>query len=147
MNIRTIVRAKSLFYSLRRHGHGHHGPNMPPFARLRPPTQLVSHEQLIQICSLTVFSLIVFYSQLHEETELVWDDSVAPEATIDFDAPQVSSKDVLLSFFAALGFFSGIFALVAWSDPEARNPAAPRSAVISKQSFLYSMGQVDSPEE
>ena len=46
---------------------GHGGPMMPPFARLRPETAKHS-----------------------EDIELVWDDSVAPETCIDFDAPHWS---------------------------------------------------------
>jgi hypothetical protein len=72
---------------------------------------------------------------------------VAPEATIDFDAPHVSSKTVLLSFLTALGFFGSVMAFVKWTDPEARRPVAPRSAVISQQSYMYSLGLAESPDE
>jgi len=112
------------FKIARRLGHGHHGPSTPPFARLRPPTK-----------------------SLNEETELVWDDSVAPESTIDFDAPHVSSGRVLLSFCAAFGFFAGCFALVYLSDPEGSNPVAPRSAVISQARILHNLGQGPAPED
>lgn len=31
-------------------------------------------------------------SRLHEESELVWHDGVAPELAIDFDAPELSRR-------------------------------------------------------
>ena len=73
----------------------------------------------------------------------MWDDSVAPETCIDFDAPHVSTNVALLSFMAAFGFFGVIFALVAISDPVKNRPVAPRSAVISLESFQYSIGLSD----
>lgn len=72
---------------------------------------------------------------------------MAPEATIDFDAPHVATKTVLLSFLAALGFFGGVMAFVKWSDPVARSPVARRSAVITDGSFKYSIGLAESAEE
>lgn len=84
---------------------------------------------------------------MNEETELVWDDSVAPETAIDFDAPHVSSSRVLLAFLGGMGFFVTCFALVALSDPESRNPVAPRSAVISKARLLHNVGEGPPPEE
>eukprot|EP01031_Cornospumella_fuschlensis_P036583 gene36583-44376_t len=57
--------------------HHHHGPMMPPFARLRPPSQT-----------------------LPEEVELVWNDLVAPEATIDTDAKHVSGGQAFAAFLA-----------------------------------------------
>ena len=141
---------RSSFKIVQRLGHGHHGPSTPPFARLRPPTKSVSFWarftpllQLNRLLNLNYYLSI----KLNEETELVWDDSVAPESTIDFDAPHVSSGRVLLSFFAAFGFFAGCFGLVYLSDPEGRNPVAPRSAVISQARLLHNLGQGPAPEE
>lgn len=94
-----------------------HGPLMPPFARLQPPT-----------------------TKLYEETELVWDDSVAPETCIDFDAPHVSSGTVLKSFLAAMGLLATVFGLIRLSDPEGSNPVARRSAIISRESFETNIG-------
>lgn len=74
------------------------------------------------------------------ETELVWDDSVAPETCVDFDAPHVSTSDVLLSFLSGLGFFGAVYFLAYLSDPVKNRPVAPRSAIISNESFMYSMG-------
>jgi len=65
---------------------------------------------------------------------------VAPETCIDFDAPHVSTSEVLISFLAGLGFFASLYLLVYISDPENNRPVAPRSAIISNESFMYSMG-------
>eukprot|EP00752_Nemacystus_decipiens_P015401 g13734.t1 len=56
----------------RRVARGGGGPPQPPFARNKP----------------------VDY-QLDENHELVWDDGVAPETTIDFDAPHMSLSEGL----------------------------------------------------
>lgn len=74
---------------------------------------------------------------------------MAPETCIDFDAPHVSTNVALLSFLTAFGFFGVIFALVTLSDPVKNNPVAPRSAVISLESFQYSigLGSVNTDEE
>ena len=74
---------------------------------------------------------------------------MAPETCIDFDAPHVSTNVALLSFLAAFGFFGVIFSLVTLSDPIKNNPVAPRSAVVSMESFQYSigLGSKDNDEE
>jgi hypothetical protein len=41
MSFRSALRLRTVFGSVKRFGHGHHGPDMPPFARLRPPTKMV----------------------------------------------------------------------------------------------------------
>lgn len=60
----------------------------------------------------------------------MWDDSVAPETCIDFDAPHVSTPEVLQMFFGAFAGFAGLFTLVWLSDPEGSNPVAPRTTVL-----------------
>ena len=40
------------------------------------------------LCILT-HTFSSFHEQIHEQDELVWDDGVAPETCIDFDAPHV----------------------------------------------------------
>ena len=66
----------------------------------------------------------------------MWDDSVAPEAALDFDAPHVSTKEVLLGFFAGFAFFGSLLTLVYLSDPVASNPVARRASVIPDASML-----------
>lgn len=85
---------------------GSHGstPPLPPFARNLAPTE-----------------------KLVEEHDLVWDDGVAPELTIDFDAAHVSKSEGLAFWLGGLGFFVGLYQLVRWIDPAAQNPAVNRS--------------------
>ncbi|GMH65278.1 hypothetical protein TrRE_jg7597 [Triparma retinervis] len=80
------------------------GPALPPFKRNLAPT-----------------------STLHEEHELVWDDGVAPELTIDFDAQHISSRKGLAMFAGGFLFFLSLFGLVAISDPASKNPALNRT--------------------
>ena len=40
--------------------------------------------------------------QLHEEDELVWNDGVAPETCIDFDAPHINSYEALAWWFGGI---------------------------------------------
>ena len=117
------------------HGHGHddhghddhhhHGPMMPPFARLEPPK-----------------------GKLTEEVELVWDDTVAPETCIDFDAPHVESNEMFGMMLAGFGFFGTLYLLVSLSDPEGSNPVAPRATVIPHNLMRGALGiTVDGEEE
>lgn len=101
------------------------GPMMPPFARLKPPT-----------------------STLPEEVELVWNDSVAPETCIDFDAPHVSINEVYWSMLAVASAFGALYTYVVLSDPEASNPVALRSTVIPS-TYLADLGMAsdDDAEE
>mmetsp|Transcript_17704 Transcript_17704/g.21534 ORF Transcript_17704/g.21534 Transcript_17704/m.21534 type:complete len:109 (+) Transcript_17704:200-526(+) len=46
--------------------------------------------------------------KLHEENELLWDDSVAPELTLDFDLPNYSFGQGLAMFAGGLAFFGGL---------------------------------------
>ena len=103
---------------LRRHGGDHHGPMMPPFARSGPPS-----------------------GRLPTEVELVWDDSVAPETCIDFDAPHVSVTEALSGIALIATFFATVFYSIKASDPAARNPVATRSAVLPPD-ILVGMGYV-----
>ena len=75
-------------------GH-HHGPAPPPFARLPVPSQ-----------------------KLLEEHELVWNDGVAPELAIDFDAPHISRSNALKAWLRGLSFFPVLMGLIWLYDPE-----------------------------
>jgi hypothetical protein len=79
--------------------------------------------------------------QLPEEVELVWDDNVAPETCLDFDAPHVSTQEVLTTFVAAFGFFFGLYTLISLTDPVGSNPVAPRSSVIPFDGLKRELGQ------
>tara|TARA_A100001015_G_C14935672_1_gene690342 strand:+ start:80 stop:370 length:291 start_codon:yes stop_codon:yes gene_type:complete len=85
--------------------------------------------------------------QIPEEVELVWDDSVAPEACIDLDAPQMSTSVVLWSVATVATIFGALYTYVVLSDPEGSNPVAKRETVIPA-SYAYDCGMTDKmPEE
>ena len=103
---------------LARGGGGHdHGPMMPPFGRLQPPT-----------------------SSLPENVELVWDDSVAPESAIDFDAPHVSTNEAMFMFALGFSIFFGFYKLVSATSPPDLNPVAIRDYVLPNNSSLEYVG-------
>jgi hypothetical protein len=84
-------------------GHGH-GPAPPTFVRLPQPNRPV-----------------------HEESELVWNDGVAPELTVDFDAPDVSKLKGLASWLAGLTFFASLMLVSKYIwDPPSFKPVARR---------------------
>ena len=74
------------------------GPDAVPFARSRAPN-----------------------SRVHEEHELVWDDGVAAETALDFDASHISSGLGLAMWLGGFGFFAAVGAAVWASDPEDLN--------------------------
>eukprot|EP00615_Pteridomonas_danica_P013405 CAMPEP_0114349590 /NCGR_PEP_ID=MMETSP0101-20121206/15652_1 /TAXON_ID=38822 ORGANISM="Pteridomonas danica, Strain PT" /NCGR_SAMPLE_ID=MMETSP0101 /ASSEMBLY_ACC=CAM_ASM_000211 /LENGTH=127 /DNA_ID=CAMNT_0001488251 /DNA_START=18 /DNA_END=401 /DNA_ORIENTATION=- len=63
---------------------------------------------------------------LHEEHELIWDDGVAAEATIDFDAPFIGSSEGLKMWLGGLAFFASFLGLITLSGPENRRQAVKR---------------------
>ncbi len=72
--------------------------------------------------------------------ELVWDDTVAPETCVDFDAPHVSSAEVFRMILVAIAGFTGLYAYVAWTDPVGSNPVALRSTVIPMSTMQQVIG-------
>ena len=70
----------------------------------------------------------------------MWDDTVAPETAIDFDAPHVSTTEVLQMIAGAVLFFTGLYTLVAWSDPVGSNPVALRATVIPASTMQQILG-------
>ena len=83
--------------------------------------------------------------QLPEEVELVWDDGVAPETCIDFDAPHIDIKDILFGFTAVIGSLVGLYSVISFMDPAGNSPVAPRSAVIPVNTVNLFFG-IDSPD-
>jgi hypothetical protein len=67
---------------------------------------------------------------------------VAPEATIDIDAPHVSSGTVLKHFCLAFSLLFALYATIKYSEPEKRSPVANKSAVLPKNGFLMDVGLV-----
>ena len=86
-------------------------------------------------------------SQLPEEVELVWNDQVAPETCVDFDAPDVGMGDVFYAYGWMLLFLGGVYGLISWSDPEARQPVARREFVIPFNGLKRELGEDDDSEE
>lgn len=74
-------------------------------------------------------------AQLDENHELIWDDGVAPETTIDFDAPHISMSEGLTWCGGGLAFFAAVFGLVSFSDPESKREAVPRSVTLPSSAF------------
>ncbi|CAN0529449.1 unnamed protein product [Ectocarpus sp. 12 AP-2014] len=104
------------------------GPPQPPFARNKP----------------------VDY-QLDENHELIWDDGVAPETTIDFDAPHMSMSEAFAWWGGGLTFFAGMLGLVTLSDPESKREAVPRAATLPATAFdprdLFKVEEVEAAGE
>lgn len=61
-----------------------------------------------------------------EEIELVWEDGVAPELTIDFDATHVSKADGLKWWLGGFAFFAGLGSLVWMTDPAGKKRTVTR---------------------
>lgn len=66
-------------------------------------------------------------TELVEDHDLVWDDGVAPEPCLDFDAPHVSSLEGLMWWLGGLGFFFSVFQYLKSTNPPAKNPVHPRT--------------------
>ena len=76
----------------------------------------------------------------------MWDDSVAPETCIDFDASHVSSNEIFGTFLFAFAAIFGLYTFIALGDPVKSSPVAPRSAVIPPNtvSLFLAMEAVES---
>ncbi|CAM9455833.1 unnamed protein product [Choristocarpus tenellus] len=130
MALRQVLRRGVVASSARqvvRGGGGHHGPPMPPFARNLAPS-----------------------SMLNENHELVWNDGVAPETCIDFDAPHVSTAEALGHMLMGAGLFATIFGLVTLSDPESKRIAVCREETLPVTAYdprtLFREGSPDKGE-
>ena len=62
----------------------------------------------------------------------MWDDGVAPELALDFDAQHVSSREGFLTWLGAFGGLFGIFQVIKATDPESKNPAVNRKMNMVK---------------
>uniref|UniRef100_A0A7S2V6V6 Uncharacterized protein n=1 Tax=Fibrocapsa japonica TaxID=94617 RepID=A0A7S2V6V6_9STRA len=74
-----------------------------PFQRLPPPT-----------------------APLDENSELIWDDGVAPETCLDFECEEVSTTEAVLSLLGGFALFGTVYTLVKWSDPASKKTTASR---------------------
>lgn len=53
----------------------------------------------------------------------MWDDGVAPELALDFDAPHISSSEALWTATGAFALFFVLYQVIAVVAPEDANPA------------------------
>ncbi|KAL7684083.1 putative NADH dehydrogenase [ubiquinone] 1 beta subcomplex subunit 8 [Plasmopara halstedii] len=104
-----------------RGGHAHRPPP-PPFARIQVPNQ-----------------------PLHEEAELVWNDGVAPETLIDFDAPHIPKFQALRHLMLGLSAFATLMGVVTLYDPNSWRQAVKRGDHLLD--LKWEMGEADKPEE
>lgn len=75
-------------------------------------------------------------NRLHEEHELVWDDGVAAETCIDFDATHVSSGVGLQWWFGGFGFFCTLATLISFYSPKGCNKVTPRTGLIEPMDLM-----------
>lgn len=62
-----------------------------------------------------------------ENTDCLWDDGVAPELALDFDAPNVSSREAVWTLLGVLAGFGGLLLAVRAATPADGNPALPHA--------------------
>ncbi|CAN0364831.1 unnamed protein product, partial [Ectocarpus sp. 13 AM-2016] len=76
---------------------------------------------------------------------------VAPETTIDFDAPHMSMSEAFAWWGGGLTFFAGMLGLVTLSDPESKREAVPRAATLPATAFdprdLFKVEEVEAAGE
>ncbi|KAL0582665.1 hypothetical protein ABG067_007349 [Albugo candida] len=98
-----------------------HRPPPPPFARLPPPK-----------------------NRLHEDIELVWNDGVAPETFIDFEASHIGKYQALAHWLLAFSGLASIMGIVALYDPESMRQAEFRRNCLPD--LRWELGQIEAPE-
>lgn len=73
--------------------------------------------------------------QVHEDHELVWNDGVAPETCLDFEAPHLSAGQGLAWWAGGLAFFASFLMFNRASDPESKRSAEPRGTTLPETAF------------
>jgi len=106
----SVVVARRAAVSLRSSYHAsamqlagaHYPPPVPPFARSPPRKEPMT-----------------------ENSDAVWDDGVAPELALDFDAPNVSTREALYTWVGAFGAFYVLYKMISFvrNDNQIDNPA------------------------
>ncbi|KAJ1446722.1 hypothetical protein M885DRAFT_577194 [Pelagophyceae sp. CCMP2097] len=97
----------------------------PPYIRAKPPQGRLQS---------AASRILAGTEWRHEEHDLVWDDGVAAETCIDFDAPHARPsfffrerrRVALAALCAALSCFGIVYQIIKWSDPQGINPAYRR---------------------
>lgn len=90
----------------------------PPFARMPAPS-----------------------GPVHEQYELIWNDSVAPELCIDFDAQHFTRMQGLAMWCGGLAFFASFYTLISCTEPPKLRKAEKR--IDSLPDFSYELGLTD----
>jgi hypothetical protein len=69
--------------------------------------------------------MFLFFSKIVENTDAVWDDGVAPELALDFDVPNTSSKEALMTLAGGFSMFFLLYqGLSLWTNgAKDNNPA------------------------
>lgn len=63
---------------------------------------------------------------LPEQDELIWNDGVAPETALDFDAPHISRAKGLAWWLGGFGFFYSVYLFAKWTKQPDNKPSAER---------------------
>lgn len=60
-----------------------------------------------------------------ENSDAVWDDGVAPELALDFDAPNISRREAIYTCAGAFGAIFVLYQIISfvWNDNQIDNPA------------------------
>mmetsp|Transcript_10898 Transcript_10898/g.26186 ORF Transcript_10898/g.26186 Transcript_10898/m.26186 type:complete len:84 (+) Transcript_10898:87-338(+) len=68
-----------------------------------------------------------------ENADAVWDDGVAPELALDFDMPNISSRQALMSLVGALGsLLATVYVLKLTVDPDGMPVVMPHVFCVDK---------------
>ncbi|KAK8797813.1 hypothetical protein WA171_005344 [Blastocystis sp. BT1] len=98
-----VIRNNGMKNVIKRHNHDHAGTPPPPYVQRRAPTKSLS-----------------------EHAELIWEDGVAPETAIDFDAQNVSTGHAFLWWASGMGLFFLLWEGVKHYDPPHLARCVPR---------------------
>ena len=81
---------------------------------------------------------VIHLGQLTENSDALWDDGVAPELALDFDAPNISSQRALWTTLSVLTGFATFYQILKATTPTEGNPALNHSTdcVVPDYSFL-----------
>lgn len=85
--------------------------------------------------------MYILKTQMTENSDALWDDGVAAELALDFDAPFVSSREGLYTWLAGLSSFAVLFQVIKfWTNGAVDdNPALPHSTdVVDKDHSDFS---------
>ena len=77
---------------------------------------------------LTSLAFLTF--QMTENTDALWDDGVAPELALDFDAPHISTREALYTWAGGFSMFFLLFQAIKASSSEDDNPALDHSTDV-----------------